>query len=174
MYFEAELRGKKYKINLNESPNHWKVTLQAEGERPEVHQISKQDYKELDGGISFLFNDSSYMVDVVGDGITYTVYTRGSYRDIPIYNAEMLLHESLKAGGALGGANTLTTGMPGKIVKILVEEGQSVKQDQPILIMEAMKMENEIRAPREVVIDKIHVSKDDSIEAGSVMVSFKS
>ncbi|MAF91258.1 MAG: acetyl-CoA carboxylase biotin carboxyl carrier protein subunit [Bdellovibrionaceae bacterium] len=173
MFFEAELRGIKYRINVNETPSSWKVTLQANGERPELHVISKEDYKELDGAISFLFEGDSYMVDVVGNGISYTVYTRGSYRDIPIYNDEMLLHESLKAGDSLGGPNQLAAGMPGKIVKIMVEEGQRLKQDQPILIMEAMKMENEIRAPREIVVDQIKVAIDDNVETGSVMVTFK-
>lgn len=173
MFFEAELRGIKYRINVHETPSSWKVTLQAAGERPELHVISKDDYKELDGAISFLFEGDSYMVDVVGKGIAYTVYTRGSYRDIPIYNDEMLLHESLKVGTGIGGPNQLTAGMPGKIVKILVEEGQRLRQDQAILVMEAMKMENEIRAPRELVVDKIKVSLGDNVESGSLLVTFK-
>lgn len=173
MFFEAELRGIKYRINVNETPSSWKVTLQANGERPELHIISKADYKELDGAISFLFEGDSYMIDVVGNGISYTVYTRGSYRDIPIYNDEMLLHEQLKGSDNLSGPNQISAGMPGKIVKILVEEGDRVVQDQPVLIMEAMKMENEIRAPRELVVDKLKVAEGESVESGSVMVTFK-
>lgn len=173
MYFEAELRGIKYKINVNETPANWKVTLQADGQRPELHVISKADYKELDGAISFLFEGDSYMVDVVGNGISYTVYTRGSYRDIPIYNDEMLLHEQLKGSDNLSGPNQISAGMPGKIVKILVEEGQKLEQDQPVLIMEAMKMENEIRSPRELTVDKIKVSEGDNVETGTLMVTFK-
>ena len=162
MYFEAELRGIKYKINVNETPANWKVTLQADGQRPELHVISKADYKELDGAISFLF-----------EGDSYTVYTRGSYRDIPIYNDEMLLHEQLKGSDNLSGPNQISAGMPGKIVKILVEEGQKLEQDQPVLIMEAMKMENEIRSPRELTVDKIKVSEGDNVETGTLMVTFK-
>lgn len=173
MFFEAELRGIKYRINVNESPASWKVTLQAEGERPELHVISKDDFKELDGAISFLFEGDSYMVDVVGNGISYTVYTRGSYRDIPIYNDEMLLHEQLKGSDNLSGPNQISAGMPGKIVKIMVKEGDKVTQDQPVLIMEAMKMENEIRAPRELIVDKLKVKEGDNVESGAVMVTFK-
>ena len=173
MYFEAELRGIKYKINVNETPANWKVTLQADGQRPELHVISKADYKELDGAISFLFEGDSYMVDVVGNGISYTVYTRGSYRDIPIYNDEMLLHEQLNGSDNLSGPNQISAGMPGKIVKILVEEGQKLEQDQPVLIMEALKMENEIRSPRELTVDKIKVSEGDNVETGTLMVTFK-
>ncbi|MFK8137444.1 MAG: biotin/lipoyl-containing protein [Bdellovibrionales bacterium] len=173
MYFEAELRGIKYKINVHESPSTWKVTLQAEGQRPELHQISKNDYRELDGAISFLFEGNSYMIDVVGDGIDYKVYTKGSYREIPIYNDEMLMRESMKATGAFGGPNQINSGMPGKITKILVKEGQKVTQDQPVLIMEAMKMENEIRAPRELTVDQIKVSLEENVEAGALLVTFK-
>ena len=60
----------------------------------------------------------------------------------------MLLHQSLKKGGGFGADLELKSGMPGKIIQIFVKEGDVVKAQKPLLIMEAMKMENEMRASR--------------------------
>jgi len=128
----------------------------------------------MDQAVSFLFEDSSYMIDVLGSDTQYTVYTRGSYREIPLFNDESLLHESLKGGHALGSGDNIKSGMPGKIVDILVQEGQEVAPGQPLLIMEAMKMENEMKAPGACVIKSILVKKGDSVETGAVLIQFES
>jgi acetyl/propionyl-CoA carboxylase alpha subunit len=60
--------------------------------------------------------------------------------------------------------------MPGKIVKILVEEGQSVERDQSLLVMEAMKMENEIKATESGVIKVIRVKVGQAIESGAELL----
>ena len=127
----------------------------------------------MDDAVSFLFKNNCYMIDVVGDGLDYTVYARGSYRTIQIKNDEMLLHESLKGGSGMGGGDSLNSGMPGKIVKVMVEDGQDFEEGQPLLIMEAMKMENEMRAARSGKIKKVHVSAGDSVEAGATLISFE-
>lgn len=64
--------------------------------------------------------------------------------------------------------------MPGKIVKILVKEGEVVPSDTPILIMEAMKMENEMRSPREVKIKSIEVKEGDNVDSGTVLIRYES
>lgn len=173
MYFEAELKGKKYKIEVLETKNNWHVHLQTDDGMSEKHSIPKKDYMELDGAISLLFNNSSYMVDVTGNGINYTVFTRGSYREIPIYNDEALLHESLKGAGAMGGGKTIVAGMPGKIVKVHVKPGQEVKEREPVLVMEAMKMENEIKASGNLKVKEVLVSPGQSVESGATLVTFE-
>jgi biotin carboxyl carrier protein len=60
--------------------------------------------------------------------------------------------------------------MPGKIVKILVKPGEEVKKDQPVLVMEAMKMENEIRALAPGKIDAILVQEGQAVETGAELV----
>ncbi|MEQ1875483.1 MAG: biotin/lipoyl-containing protein [Bdellovibrionia bacterium] len=173
MYFEAKMRDKKWTIEVFETPAHWKVTLQKEGEPKQLHQISKIDYKRMDDAISFLFEGSSYMVDVVGEGVDYTVYTRGSYRQIKLFNDELLLHESLKGQGHLGGSDEITSGMPGKIVKVLVKAGDKVSANQTLLVMEAMKMENDMKAPHDVTVKEVRVKEGQSVERGATLVVFE-
>jgi len=60
--------------------------------------------------------------------------------------------------------------MPGRVVKVLVSHGQRVVKNQNLVIVEAMKMENEMRSPMDGLVEKIHVSAGDLVEAGEPMV----
>ena len=60
--------------------------------------------------------------------------------------------------------------MPGSIVEILVKEGDEVKEDDELLILEAMKMENPICAPSDGVVKEIRVKEKDTVEVDQVLV----
>lgn len=173
MLFEAEVNGKKYEVKVNEVRQFWKVSIKEEDSEWVNYEISKEDYQSLDNTISFIFENSSYLVDAVGSGTEYTVYTRGAYRNVKIFNDEMLLHESLKSGSSMGDSDSLVSGMPGKIVEVFVEEGDEVTKDQPLLIMEAMKMENEMRASSDGKIKSVNVNPGDNVESGQTLISFE-
>lgn len=173
MYFEAELKGKKYKIDVTELRHSWKVSLQEEAKQWIHYDISKNDYKDAEQYISFLFNGSSFLIDVIGKDTEYTVFTRNSFRTIKIYNDEMILHESLKKGGVFGGESDLRAGMPGKVIEIFAKVGDVIKANKPLLIMEAMKMENEMRTSRDVKIKDIMIKQGDSVESGAILIKFE-
>ena len=61
--------------------------------------------------------------------------------------------------------------MPGRIVKILVTEGDSVAAGAPLVVVEAMKMENELSAPRAGVVQKLHVQPGETVESGALLVT---
>lgn len=173
MYFEAELKGKKFKVDVAETKSSWKVSLQEDSKEWVHYDISKNDFKQAEQYISFLFEGKSYLVDVIGQDTEYTVFTRNSFRTIKVFNDEMLLHESLKKGGGFGGEQELKAGMPGKVIEIFAREGEIIKANKPLLIMEAMKMENEMRATRDVKIKEVKVKQGDSVESGAVLISFE-
>ena len=173
MYFEAKMRDRKYKIDVTEGRHTWKVSLQLEGQDWNHYDISKSDFKSAEEYISFLFKGKSYLIDVLGQNTEYTVFTRNSFRTIQIFNDEMLLHESLKKGGAFGSDDHLKSGMPGKVIEIFVKAGDVVKAGKSLLIMEAMKMENEMRASSDVTIKEICVKQGDSVESGAILIKFE-
>ncbi len=141
MLFEAQLKKKKYQIIVENTTTTWEVSLKelATGHE-ENFSIAQKDFAEADNVISFLFMNQSYLVDTISDGINYNVYTRGSFRKVKIFNDEMLLHESLKSGRSFGGDTGLVSGMPGKIIKVMVKEGDLVDEGTPLVITESMKM----------------------------------
>lgn len=65
---------------------------------------------------------------------------------------------------------TVTAPMPGTIVNVLVSEGQLVKSGDVILVLEAMKMENEIASPRDAKVIQVAVAKGASVNTGDVLV----
>ncbi len=74
------------------------------------------------------------------------------------------------SGLAGGGEGALLTQMPGKIVKILVKEGDEVYKGQTLVILEAMKMENEIKCGVDGVVKSIHVKEGDALDSGILML----
>ena len=70
-----------------------------------------------------------------------------------------------------GGAQTVAAPMPGTILKVNVANGQAVKKGDVLMILEAMKMENEIVAPQDGTVASINVAVNDSVEAGAVLAT---
>ena len=63
--------------------------------------------------------------------------------------------------------------MPGKVIRLLIKPGDSVSCDQGLLVLEAMKMQNEIRAPKSGVVKDIGVKPGETVSAGDFMVSLE-
>jgi biotin carboxyl carrier protein len=77
--------------------------------------------------------------------------------------------EATAAGAATGGGS-VTSPMPGRVVKVLVKEGAEVDTGDAVVVVEAMKMENELRATRPGVVARILVKEGDRVEGGAVLV----
>ena len=67
------------------------------------------------------------------------------------------------------GAQTITAPMPGTILKVNVANGQAVKKGDVLMVLEAMKMENEIMAPADGTVTSVNVNAGASVEAGTVL-----
>jgi biotin carboxyl carrier protein len=74
-----------------------------------------------------------------------------------------------QASPASGGPQRLVAPMPGKIVRILVAPGQAVTKRQPLVVIEAMKMENELRASADGVVTELPVQEGQSVDAGTLL-----
>lgn len=74
-----------------------------------------------------------------------------------------------RTGSSIGaeGPQEIVAPMPGKIVKVLVTEGDQVERDQGLLVIEAMKMQNELRAPRAGHVERIYLPEGRAVETGA-------
>ena len=77
------------------------------------------------------------------------------------------------AGVTVSGGEAVNAPMPGNILKVNVAVGQSVKKGEVLVVLEAMKMENEIMAPCDGVVAGVHVNKGDSVDSGKALVSLQ-
>lgn len=82
-------------------------------------------------------------------------------------------HRDEGEGGAEG-PQRIAAPMPGKVVRLLVEAGQEVGARQPLVVVEAMKMENELRAGRPGIVAEIHVKEGASVDAGALLLVISS
>jgi biotin carboxyl carrier protein len=71
---------------------------------------------------------------------------------------------------AVSGPQRLLAPMPGKVVRVLVQAGDPVTARQPVVVVEAMKMENELRAGRDGTVAEVHAREGQSVEAGTLLV----
>ena len=81
--------------------------------------------------------------------------------------------EETKAPVAKGDGETVSAPMPGTILDVKVNVGDSVKKGQVLVILEAMKMENEIMAPADGVVTSLNVSKGATVQTGEAIVTIK-
>ena len=88
MYFKANQGGISYEINIYESSYQWHISFKQDDQDWRVCKINKTDYRRLDRTVSFVFDKSSYLMDVAQDGLNLFVYTRGSHRFFQIYNEQ--------------------------------------------------------------------------------------
>jgi len=90
------------------------------------------------------------------------------------------LKDELTARAAAAGGRSrtkkgdvVTAAMPGRVLRITVEAGQSVASGESLLVLEAMKMENEVKAPRDGVVEAVAVAPGQAVSAGEVLVKLR-
>lgn len=99
------------------------------------------------------------------EGDTYRV--AGRFGDVTLDVADPLVHMARAAREAAGGGQTTVTAyMPGRVTAVLAEEGEEVAAGQGVVVLEAMKMENEIAAESAGVVTKLHVEAGQSVDGG--------
>lgn len=118
------------------------------------------------------YNVSVHKVDTENNEVTLTV--NGKKAVVKLRSQTELLLKSLGLENALvAKIDTVKAPMPGLIHSILVEVGQSVQKGDPLLILEAMKMENIIKAPGDGVIAQINAVLKASVDKNEVLIRFK-
>ena len=103
----------------------------------------------------------------------FRVWHRGVTFDIQVRNpraAELAKHMPVKI--APDTSNLLLCPMPGVVVSVLVEEGQTVEDGQALAVVEAMKMENTLRAESKCVVKKINAAAGDNLAVDEVIMEF--
>jgi biotin carboxyl carrier protein len=126
----------------------------------------------LGNDCSFIREGKVFSANVVGGKEDYTVWRpQGNFQ----FKVESEYRRIVKVlrGQELGQENHVYAKMPGKIVKVLIKQGDSVEKGQSVIVMEAMKMENEIRAPLNGSISNICVREGQAVETGALLMELE-
>ena len=103
-------------------------------------------------------------MDVKINNTSYSLDIKDKYDD--------LLHSLGLDSLASKKVNDIKAPMPGMVLNILVTEGQEVKKGDPILVLEAMKMENVLKSPTDGIIKKIAINKGVAVEKNQILIQF--
>lgn len=160
----AQINDEQHEVKINRDET--KVFAEIDGNKYEL-EVSKPEEN------IYLFKD---------DGKVYEVFVSPSSNDDPkkvkvgtddfevgIIDPKRLRGASA-SGGSADGIVEIKTAMPGKVVKVLVDENQEVDSGDGVIIVEAMKMQNEMKSPKDGVIKEIRYNEGDTVNAGDVLV----
>jgi biotin carboxyl carrier protein len=157
-----------YKVKVNNS-SEFDITPQ---------QISELDaIKNSHSKYHILQNNSPFYAEITEANFNakkYTVKVNNNSYIVDISNAlDMLIKEMGFSIGSIKHINSIKAPMPGLILDITIKVGQEVKEDDALLILEAMKMENVLTSPRDGVIKSISVTKGDAVEKNQLLIEFE-
>lgn len=143
------------------------IEINGEAVQPDVYRIDEHR-------MHLLLNNTSYNVEVASfdaETKTYTVKVNGQKHIVGVKDRfDILLEQMGMADLAANKVNDIKAPMPGLVLKMLIAEDAEFKKGDAILILEAMKMENVIKAPADGVVKEILVKAGDKVEKNQVMV----
>ena len=160
MIYDVAIDGKNYRLELSHNEGRWACRL--DGREIEVDAVlARPDV------LSLRFGNQAYEVKCERVGSDLHLWV-GSSR----YAAEVRDPRSFRGRTRATddhGPRKLTAPMPGKIVRVLLREGADVNAGAGVLVVEAMKMQNEIKSPKKGTIQKILVAEGAAVNAGDVL-----
>jgi biotin carboxyl carrier protein len=166
MMYEVMIAEKTYRVELvrtGERQTGEKWSCKLNGRELPIDVVSVQE-----GVLSLLLDGKSYGVkhELIGAESNIVV---GHQRFSASVRDPRSFRSRQRAGASEQGVKKITAPMPGKVVRILAAVGDQVETGQSVIVIEAMKMQNELKAPKSGVIKKITVAEGAAVEAGQAL-----
>ena len=166
----ARLDGREVAVSVAEAGGRWSL-LAGEILPPEGGSHETRDEKTRDEKSSVASGFSRKSYDIAfqrGAGGELIVHVNGVA--IPVTVVDGRRRRGGRSATSDAQPRAIVAPMPGRIVKVLVKPGEAVTARQPLVVVEAMKMENELRAPRDGVVEDVRVSDGLLVEANAVVL----
>ena len=165
MILQIDHQGKRFTVEVRADGSS--RTVQVEGE-----PISCDWVRLPDGAYSLILDGQVFDLSVDLDTDACIVTDRSGTHQLRISDPRSLSARQQVEEGQTG-LQRICADMPGKVIRVLVKPGDSVSYDQGLLVLEAMKMQNEIRAPKTGVVKQIGVQPGGTVGAGDFLISLE-
>jgi len=163
MKFLAEIEGRERVVELETRDG--RRVFSVDGRPVEADTV------EVEPGVfSILIAGRSFQVKVEERAGHLQVYIAGRPKPYRVALRDPRRRPRAGAAEFTEGRQEIFSPMPGKVVRVLVEEQQAVEAGQGLLVVEAMKMQNEIRSPKTGVVVRIHARAGSTVNAGETLV----
>jgi biotin carboxyl carrier protein len=162
--YQVEIGGRVRQVSVIRSGAGFAVTVDG--------RTTHVDAASVDGQTLSLILDNGASRDAViaPDGASGRMVVGVNGIAVPVAVSDPRRRQRGGARQAAAGPQRLIAPMPGKIVRVLVGAGATVAVRQPLIVVEAMKMENELRAGRAGTVAEIHAREGQSVDAGALLV----
>lgn len=161
MIYEVSIAGKTHKVELARAGSAWHCNVNGREFPLDVSSLQN-------GVLSLLVDGKSYEVKQENTATESSIVV-GSERFGAVVHDPRSLRSRRSSGAETEGVKRVTASMPGKVVRVLVPAGSAVEAGQGVLIIEAMKMQNEMKSPKKGIVKKITVAEGALVEAGQVL-----
>jgi biotin carboxyl carrier protein len=173
MQYEVEVGGKLRQVTVARATGTaggFAVTIDGRSLHVDAARIDAQTLSLLIDGAAPSVPIRSYEVTLSSDATGALMVRVGATPVAVMVNGRRRWGRKDEAGGGGSGPRRVTAPMPGKVVRVLARPGDTVTARQPVVVVEAMKMENELRAGRDGVVTEVHAREGLSVEAGALLV----
>ena len=165
---------RQYTVFDGEEERIWEVETLSSGayrvSTPRGETLEVDSFSVGDNMLHFLCDRRSVDVGYAEQAAGIQIHVEGERHHIEVLNERERRMRAVGGGGSAADAPELTSPMAGKVVKVVAEEGQSVETGDPLVVVEAMKMENDLKAHRPGVVASVAVAAGDAVEIGDVLV----
>ena len=164
MQYEVEVAGRVRQVAVHRAGSKFDVAVDGRVWRVDAAHIDART-------MSIVVEDTgaSYDVGFAPDLATGLLFVRVGSTQVPVaLNGRRRRHDD--AGHAGAGPQRIVAPMPGKIVRVGVKPGDTVTARQTLVVIEAMKMENELKAGRDGTVGELHAQEGASVDAGALLV----
>jgi biotin carboxyl carrier protein len=164
MAFVAQLGEQSYKLEIDEiGKGVYRVAVDG-------HEFFVDGKKTGRTNYSLIVDSRSFEVEVDNHDDEYRVLVDGRNYRVRLTDERRMLAGGGQGAEPLQGRQRVSVPMPGKVIAILVAEGDRIEKGQGLVIVEAMKMENEVHSPISGEVREIKVKPGDTVEGGAVLV----
>lgn len=164
MAFIAKLGEQSFEVEIEETgESFYRVSVDGNEFLVDGKKTGRTNY-------SLIVDSRSFEIEVDNTDDEYRVLVDGRNYHIHLVDERRMRIGSAHAGVELQGRQNVSVPMPGKIVAVLVGAGDTVEKGQGLVIVEAMKMENEVRSPIAGEVKEIKVKAGDTVEGGAVLL----
>ncbi|MFQ5744179.1 MAG: acetyl-CoA carboxylase biotin carboxyl carrier protein subunit [Acidobacteriota bacterium] len=130
------------------------------------------DWRRPERGIySLLVDKGSFEVFIEENDDRLTVHTLN--RTFLVRADDARRRRSVASAEVADGVARITAPIPGRVTKVLRSQGSEVKRGEGVIVLEAMKMENELRSPRDGIVTSVKVEEGQGVEGGTLMVTIE-
>lgn len=169
MTFEVEVNGRTRSVSVERAGSHGRFRVTVDGDVTLVDARRSSEF-----GLSLVFPEGDHrgVCVALAPGTApgeMLAYLRG--RSVPVtVNGRRTGRVAADTGAGAHGEQKVVAPMPGRVVRVLVAAGDEVGARQPVVVVEAMKMENELRSPKTGRVKEVSVEPGASVEAGRVLL----